>query len=141
MRTKPFYAKRTQFSAEPLKVKCSYSRVLQRNNPCQPKNNEPNRTLYEPNTNPIGKRPKINANFCCGRDLQRITPLVSQNQRTQSNPKPTQYEPNLDDACNQRHLYGFLVRHAYNLEYNVLHSLAALLSTREFMNWTKSNYY
>ena len=58
-----------------------------------------------------------------------------------ANPIRTQTEPNFDDACNQRHLYGFLVRHAYNLEYNVLHSLAALLSAREFINWTKSDYY
>jgi hypothetical protein len=63
-------------------------------------------------------------------------------------------EPNFDDACktvylrksllsscNQHHLYGFLGRHAYNLEYNIVHSLAALLSAREFINWTKSNYY
>jgi len=48
----------------------------------------------EPNTNPISKRPKTNANFCHDRHLQQKTPLVSQNQRTQSNPKPTQHEPN-----------------------------------------------
>ena len=30
MRTKPFYTKRTQFSADPVKVKPSYSRNLQR---------------------------------------------------------------------------------------------------------------
>ena len=48
----------------------------------------------EPNTNPIGKRPKINANFCRNKDLQRKIPIAVQNQRTQSNPKPTQYKPN-----------------------------------------------
>jgi len=52
--------------------------------------NEPNRTQYEPNTNPISKRPKINPNFCCSRELQRKTNFAPKNNepnRTQSQPK------------------------------------------------------
>ena len=51
----------------------------------------------KPNTNPIGKRPKINANFCHYRDLQRKTPLVTKNNK----PKQTQTKPNTNPKTNQ----------------------------------------
>jgi hypothetical protein len=50
----------------------------------------------KPNTNPIGKPPKTNANFCHNKDLQRKTPLDSQNNK----PNQTQIKPNTNPKTN-----------------------------------------
>ena len=63
----------------------------------------------KPNTNPIGKPPKTNANFCHYRDLQRKTNFAPKNnkpKRTQSqpntNPNQTQTKPNSTPAAKKR---------------------------------------
>jgi len=53
----------------------------------------------EPNTNPIGKPPKINPNSCHNRKLQRKTSFAPKNNepnRTQSQPITNPNEPNFD---------------------------------------------
>ncbi len=50
----------------------------------------------EPNTNPIAKRPKINANFCHNKDLQRKTNFAPKN----NEPNRTQIQPNTNPKTN-----------------------------------------
>ena len=50
----------------------------------------------EPNTNPIGKRPKINPNSCHNRELQRKTSFAPKN----NEPKRTQSQPNTNPKTN-----------------------------------------
>ena len=84
----------------------------------------------EPNTNPIGKRPKINVNFCYDRDLQWKNPLVNQNPRTQSNPNRTRYEPKTNPISSPI-LHGL---HLYLL--NIL-----TFDVRTFGYYSSANYY
>ncbi len=74
----------------------------------------------EPNTNPIGKPPKINANFFHNRELQRKTSFAPKNNepnRTQTEPNRTQTEPNTNPKTNPIWIYP-------------LHRLAFLLLDR-----------
>jgi len=81
---KPFYAKRTQFSVQPVKVKCCSNRDLQRYDPCQPKNNEPNRTQYEPNF----KTAKNKRQLLSQQALTTKNQLCTKNKRTQFSERP-----------------------------------------------------
>jgi hypothetical protein len=109
--------------------------------------NMPNEPNFQPNL--------LKLSAVIAGDYNEKNNLLTQKSKPNPNPIQTQYKPkpkpnqthskpnlppNFDDACKtvylrkrllssckQHHLYGFLVRHAYILEYNVLHSLAALL--------------